>query len=117
MIKEKRRHPRYDIELKAELFTGKEILPVTTRNLSKGGVSLILKKPIEEGTTVGLSLFITEDGIEDPDQEPLNIKAKLVWCAPQNDGSFIAGARFVELNKRESDILDSFIEIISQKNK
>lgn len=113
-MKEKRQHPRYNVELRAEVFTGKEIIPVLTRNISKGGLSLVLNRPIEEGKTIAISLFVTEDGIEDPDREPLNLKAKLVWCAEQEDGSYVVGARFMELKPEEDRILDSLISILEK---
>ncbi len=94
MSKEFRRSARYDVEVSAEVYTTDAVFAASTRNLSDTGVRLNLPMELKEGITIGVSLFLTTDGIEDPDAEPLNIKAKVIWSSPRGDSGFSSGLRF-----------------------
>jgi hypothetical protein len=71
-----------------------------------------LSNGLPEGSTVGVSLFFTADGIEDPDAEPLNVKAKVVWCAQKDQDSYSAGANFEELTQENQALLKEFLNAL-----
>ncbi len=111
---EQRREARFDIEVAAEIYTAHAVLPANTRNLSKTGVCLDLTDGLEEGSVVGVSLFFTSDGIEDPDAEPLNIKASVIWCTERDDSGYSAGAHFQELTEENASQLDEFLTALGE---
>ncbi len=110
---EQRKAERFDVEVSAEVYTLNAVLPANTRNVSDSGACLDLTEALQEDSTVGVSLFLTSDGIEDPDVEPLNIKANIVWCTERDDTGFSAGIRFAELTEENTILLEQFLAALS----
>jgi hypothetical protein len=106
---EQRRAHRYDVAVSAEVYTARAVLPASTRNLSESGVCFDLDEALGEDAVVGVSLFLVSDGIEDPDAEPLNVKAKVVWCSEREDAGFSAGMRFEELPETGQTVIKGFL--------
>jgi hypothetical protein len=106
---EQRRATRYEVTVSAEVYTVEAVLPASTRNLSETGVCFDLEHELTEDSTVGVSLFLVADGIEDPDAEPLNIKASVIWCTERDDGGFSAGMRFDEPGSSGNETLNHFL--------
>ena len=75
-----RRHKRKASNFSAEVYTRDRVIPATTENLSGEGVCLTLESGVPEDELVGVSMFRVDDGIENPDAEPINVPAKVVWC-------------------------------------
>ena len=95
-----RQAERQDVELGAEVYTRSErIIAAGTENLCEDGVCLTLRREIPEGTLVGVSMFRVDDGIQDPDDEPVNKPAKVVWCDKKPGCKIVAGMRFVDPQK------------------
>ncbi|MCP4606775.1 MAG: PilZ domain-containing protein [Proteobacteria bacterium] len=113
-IIEQRRTARFDIEVAAEVYTPNEVLPANTRNLSNTGVCLDITKAIREGSVVGVSLFFTSDGIEDPDMEPLNLKANVIWCTERDDSGYSVGAHFDEMTSEHIAMLAEFLSALGE---
>lgn len=111
---EQRRDARFNVEVAAEVYTEKEVLTANTRNLSNTGVCLDINSGLPEGSTVGVSLFLTSDGIEDPDVEPLNFRANVIWCTERDDSGFSAGARFEGLTEADAVQLDHFLNALGE---
>jgi len=109
MTIEQRRATRYDVEVSAEVYTTEAVLPASTRNLSETGVCFDVDQELQEDGTVGVSLFLVSDGIEDPDAEPLNIRAKVIWCSEREDTGFSAGMRFEELDDKGASVIKDFL--------
>jgi c-di-GMP-binding flagellar brake protein YcgR len=106
---EQRLSARFNIEVAAEVYTKRDVIAAGTRNLSATGACLDLHSVLEEGSVVGISLFFTSDGIEDPDSEPLNLRAKVVWCAQKDSTSWSAGVRFEEMDENKQMQLTTFL--------
>jgi hypothetical protein len=87
------------VEIDAELYEGE------TRDLSSGGASLLLRAPLVDGMQFALTLFLTEDGIETPDEEPLTLQAHVVWLSPPRKGEVLAGVRFVQPSAEDTQRL------------
>lgn len=111
---EQRRAIRYTVAVSAEVYTAEAVLPASTRNLSESGVCFDLNQELIEDSTVGVSLFLVADGIEDPDAEPLNVKASVVWCTERDDGGFSAGMRFEGLTTEGTQTLNQFLSQLGE---
>ena len=46
---EPRAHPRYAVEIDAEVRSGAQVIPARTRNVSRGGLALLVHQPIAVG--------------------------------------------------------------------
>jgi c-di-GMP-binding flagellar brake protein YcgR len=115
MTAENRRHPRYSVEVGAEVTLGPQTLSAATQNVSEGGVGLVLDEAaLEEGARVRLTLFLTQDGIEDPDEEPFETPAVIAWTAPNDAGGQVAGARFGALEGGARAQLHRFLAALAE---
>lgn len=108
-----RRHRRHRVALVAEITLGFETLAAATQNVSEGGVALAVERPLEQGAAVDLTLFLTQDGIEDPDHEPFEAKAKVEWARPGARGTHLCGLSFGGLSDPQRAQLAGFLEAIS----
>jgi PilZ domain len=108
----KRQDARFEVEVAAEIYTQESVLAANTRNLSNTGVCVDIDQGLVEGSIVGISLFLTSDGIEDPDVEPLNLKADVIWCSEREDSGFSAGARFKDIEGENSSALVQFLSAL-----
>jgi len=105
---ETRRHPRYTVEIAAELTVGMETVAAATQNVSEGGAALELELTLQQGSAVGLALFLTQDGIEDPDREPFEAQVTVAWVRPHERG-FLAGVSFAEVTDAQRAQLRAFL--------
>jgi hypothetical protein len=106
---EKRRAPRYDVDVSAEVNLGRRVIPMRTKNLSETGVCLVGRTPLAEGGDISLSLFLVVDGIEDPDSPPLEVGANVIWASPGNDDDHLAGCHFSDLDGGKVELLQRFL--------
>ena len=110
MSTELRQHRRYDVSISAEIQLPEGVAAGTTQNLSEGGVGVQLsREALTEGSTIGVELLLVQDGIEDPDSEPLALRAEVAWAAPSDGGGQIAGLRFVALSSEQRARLATFL--------
>jgi len=107
-----RKHRRYPVEVAAEVELGGNVVIAATQNMSNGGVALVVDRAIDEGAQVAVTLFLTQDGIEDPDEEPFVSDATVVWTAEREKGSFVCGANFVKLSDAQAKQLSRFLEAL-----
>src|SRR4051812_42738730 len=91
------RAPRFEVHLGAELRVEGKILTATTRNLSEGGVCLQLDRPLKEATTLRVSLYLVEEGVETEGARPLELDATVEWVAEADSGN-TAGLKFPSLS-------------------
>jgi hypothetical protein len=109
---DKRQAARFNVEVAAEVYTPDAVMAASTRNLSNTGVCLDTDVPLAENAPIGVSLFFTADGIEDPDVEPLNVKAEVVWSTERDDGGHSSGAHFSDLTEASEKILEGFLSAL-----
>ena len=107
-----RRDQRSEVELAAEVDARGEPLLAATRNLSKGGVCLDVERALPEGATLGVSLFLTLEGIEQADHEALVLPAKVIWCTERDDGGFTAGMQFGTLSAAQASAVETFLRTL-----
>lgn len=109
MSTEQRRFERVPVELAGEMLVKGEHVHVATNNLSEGGVGLLLEHAVPDGTKIELTLFLTQDGIEDPDEEPFESAAVVRWTGERDDGMFLVGVQFEALDASRKAQLDRFL--------
>ena len=63
----------------------------------------------EEGSTLTLTLILTQDGIEDPHQPPFVGPASVMWSAPTDSGQVLLGLRFAKLSAEAQGRLREFL--------
>lgn len=114
MSVEHRIHPRYPVELAAEVDMRGELLMAATKNVSIGGVGLLSDQALPEGKTVSLTLFLTQDGIEDADEEPFEISAVIAWSTVQDAGQWLTGVRFGDLSPPQKSQLERFLSKLGE---
>lgn len=111
MSVEHRRHPRYTVEIVAEVTVGMETVAAATQNVSEGGAALTMDLPLDEESTFGLALLLTQDGIEDPDREPFECEATVAWVRPHGE-RYLAGIQFVNASAAQRARLREFLAAI-----
>lgn len=110
-MNESRAFPRYEIRISAELSpeTGSPLTCVT-RDLSLGGVGVDAERPLTEGESLGVELFVVVDDIEDETSLPLKIKGRVAWCRMKNPRVFLAGIQFLEVGPEERTYLQQLVQ-------
>ncbi len=111
-MEDKRAHRRYSVEVRGELEVEGNPLSAFTNDLSKGGCGLVVARGVPEGATLKLTLFLTQDGIEDPDEDPFETNAKVMWTAERDDGKVAAGVQFDDLDSAGEGQLAHFLSAI-----
>jgi hypothetical protein len=102
-------HPRYALEIDAELTTKSGVVTARTRNISIGGLCILLEPAPELDTPVSVKLALVF-----PDQElseAITLQGTIVWCTKLN-GRHQVGVKFVELNADTKHFLDLFIKYL-----
>jgi c-di-GMP-binding flagellar brake protein YcgR len=110
----RRRHTRFGLALAAEVEIDGHTLSGETRDLSEGGVSVILERTVPEQSEIALTLILTEDGIEDADEDPFTTRASVIWAAPTDDGQCMLGLRFAAVAQPELARLKRFLAALAQ---
>lgn len=114
----RRQHDRYQVAVAAELELSGELYEGETRDISAGGVALLLSDRVSEaraskGPAV-LTLILTQDGIEDPNEPPFSAKAEVMWCAEADDGGTMIGLRFGSFGASEQKQLARFLAALGE---
>lgn len=105
----RREHRRFETTLSVEIHDSEHPQLGVAMNLSTGGVGVSLDHPLEQGSTVNVSLFLVEEGIEDEKTQPLALKAKVVWCHPYEGEGHRAGLRLLGLTPPAQTRLKHFL--------
>lgn len=110
----RRAHKRYEAEVAAEIEIDGDVLVGETRDVSTGGAKVELRDALEEGSSVALTLILTEDGIEDPNEDPFEAEATVMWAAPTDAGGAMVGLRFGNMAGEQSARLTRFLDALSR---
>lgn len=114
-MKNRRAHVRYEASVAAEIELRGETLEGETRDISEGGASVVFAAAIPDGSKIALTLILTQDGIEDPDQEPFTGPASVMWSAPQDDGRTMMGVRFAAVSAEQKKQLQKFLAVLAKR--
>ena len=109
MTEEHRQHPRYAIELDAELYFEEKKLAGRTHDISKGGFCLHLAAPLPMNSVgqVKLALVFSENSFS----EQLTLPATIVWCTPV-PGAYQVGFKFGSVSPEMAGYLSLFIQFL-----
>ena len=108
-MNEQRQHPRYAIELDAEVTVGETTVAGRTHDISRGGFCMAATNalPSHSECTVKLALVFSETEFS----EHLQLPASTVWCTPLKNGYQI-GVKFDRLDATNRAYLDLFIKFL-----
>lgn len=106
----RRAHPRYATSLSVEVYTGSDLVLAVANNLSLGGLGIATQAPLSEKASVGLSMFLVEEGVEDEQTEPINLVGEVIWCAPADAGGYQAGIRFTKLDENHGQAIRHYLQ-------
>jgi hypothetical protein len=108
-MNDQRQHPRYAIELDAEVLVGGQSVAGRTADISKGGFCMLAKGSVPVGATgeVKLALVFSETEFS----EHLTLPAMTVWCTPMK-GVYQIGVKFTALDQQSRAYLDLFIKFL-----
>jgi hypothetical protein len=108
-MENRRKDQRFRAAVAAEIELDDELYEGVTRDLSQTGASVLMRAPLIDGASVQLTLFLTEDGIEAPDAEPLALEAEIMWVAPQPQKQVLAGLRFTPPSPQDAQRLSQLL--------
>jgi hypothetical protein len=110
MTEELRRHPRFNVDVQANVRTGDgRKLPARTRDLSRSGMCLITTNALAQRDELLIDLILLLGPTST--SEPLPLRARVVWCTPISQ-AFQVGAMFEKLSKTEQAFLDMFLRYL-----
>jgi c-di-GMP-binding flagellar brake protein YcgR len=110
----RRQHQRFRAAVAAEVEIDAELYEGETRDLSSGGAAVLLRAraPLTDGMQLSLTLLLTEDGIETPDEESLTLQAQVVWITPAKQGAMLAGLSFLSPTAEQKQRLESLLSAL-----
>jgi hypothetical protein len=109
-VKDTRAHPRYALEIDAEIRFGDESIPGRTRNVSNGGLCILTERPLPAGRDVTISIALVFDN--QAMSEPLPLRGRVVWCTAVADNKYQVGATFVSLTKEDRQYVNLFLRYL-----
>ena len=109
MTVEQRQHPRYAIELDAEITVAGTSVGGRTHDISRGGFSMLARQSVPVGANgeVKLALVFSETEFS----EHLVLPAMAVWCTPMK-GAYQIGVKFGTLDPQSRAYLDLFMKFL-----
>lgn len=110
----RRQHRRFEAAVAAEIELDGAMLEGETRDISVGGVSVLVDEPLDEGIDLSVTLILTEDGIQSADDAELTAAARVMWTAPTEAGTCLAGLRFITLGSAETGRLNRFLAALAE---
>lgn len=111
---ERRQHPRIPVSIAVVLYCGPEIFSARARDVSLGGMGLVLPRPLERGALVTVSFFLVRDqAVVEPSTERLSLAGEIVWAA-RSAGGFDTGIRFSSANEAMLGRLSLFLEMLDR---
>jgi c-di-GMP-binding flagellar brake protein YcgR len=113
-MENRRQHKRFDAAVAAEVEVDGQVYEAETRDVSIGGVSVLLDEPLDEGATLAVTLILTEDGIESANEESVTAQAQVMWAAPTDDGACMLGLRFSPLPGAQAQRLQRFLAALAE---
>jgi hypothetical protein len=110
---ENRSSPRIHVRLSAEVRSAGRAFTATTRDLSVGGVCLEADRTLGEGDAVQITLFLVVDDVEDASQPPIELRGRVAWSAPGEEGRLSTmGVRFEGLSSTQMSGLTRYLKMI-----
>ncbi len=107
---ERRKFKRF----KANIIVLSKFIPgfrTVTRDISLGGMRIVLPAPLPQGSELELELDLDSKF----GRKTMKVKAKVVWVRQVAPRRYEAGLKFLNLSERKKDIMISFLKEISMR--
>lgn len=111
MSSDLRAHPRYALEVDAEVSLHDRKIPARTSDVSRGGLAFTADASVPFGTEVHISMALVFD--EETFSEPLDVRARVVWCTPLGP-RFQIGTTFLGLTNENRTYLEMFLRYLKE---
>jgi Tfp pilus assembly protein PilZ len=107
-----RKHPRFSVQIEAKVALGDKTHSATTKDMSHGGICLLLQQNIASGTKIQLSLSLVLG--TNAFSESLELPGRVIWCTPMGS-TYQLGVVFIEMTPEKSGYLDMFLRFLQQE--
>jgi len=107
-----REHPRYAVEVDAQVRLDEKSVGVRTKNVSRGGMCFESAHALPLDRVVALRLALVFD--ERTLSEPIELSARVVWCTALGKGLYQVGASFVDMTNESRTYLDMFLRYLKE---
>ncbi|MFH0900342.1 MAG: PilZ domain-containing protein [Pseudomonadota bacterium] len=107
-----RAHPRYAVEVDAEVRFDNRVLPVRTHNVSRGGLCFLASEEIPLGQVVDITMSLVFD--EQTFSEPLQVRARVVWCTCLMESLYQVGTMFFVVTNENRAYLEMFLRYLRE---
>lgn len=107
---QRRKHPRFAVDMEAKVLTALGTHKARTRDLSRGGLCFVLPMPLKVGMdfSIEMSLIFGENTFS----EPLTVPGKIIWCTPV-EGGYQMGASFLSTDGQTKQYLEMFLNFLA----
>lgn len=112
-MNESRAHPRYALEIDAEIRCEGETIPARTRNISRDGLSIVTERAVPVGPEVTIAIALVFAG--EAMSESLPLRGRAVWCTSLGAGAYQIGVSFVGLTSDERSYVDLFLRYLEDQ--
>jgi hypothetical protein len=109
-----RLHPRFAIELDAQVIVGDLCVAGRTRDISRGGFCMLAQGQVPTHTRceIRLSLVFSHNEFS----EQLSLPATVVWCTPlKQEQAYQVGIKFGELDAQTLGYLNLFVNFLDSE--
>jgi c-di-GMP-binding flagellar brake protein YcgR len=110
---ERREHPRIPVSISVVIYHEQEPIVARSKNLSLGGMAIVLDRRIEEGARVEVSFHLVLDGKVDLTTPRIRLEGTIIWAIPTAEGACDHGIRFSKLRAEDLTTLQTFIGRLS----
>lgn len=112
---ERRRHPRFNIDLPIEYFLINSSIshPGRALNISESGLLVYLPEKVKVGQYLKMKLFFPSGS----DLNTIEIVAQLVWMdiyLEKEWGDYRCGVRFIDISSEDLNKLQKFLKTLSE---
>ena len=113
---ERRRHPRFALDLPIEYWKirNSKSCPSRCTNVGEGGLLVLLSEQLEIGQNLRLNLFVDAG----PDLNAIEAVVEVVWkdIHVGKDGEYRTGVKFLDISAEDMDKLKSFLDSLANLN-
>ena len=103
---ERRKFVRIDCPCRVIFHNPERVVDTRVRNISAGGVRVVLGEEVKEHDAVGLEVYLTPEGVK--------CEGRVVWVIAQK-GEFDCGIEFYEIADKDRLFIDEFVKRLVTK--
>ena len=114
MFDERRKHERINIDIDIDLIanlrrdTGSELYQSSVKNISEGGVCILLDKELKPETNVHINFYIPEIT-----SKPIEVSGKTIWGKPAEKGKgYLHGIMFTDVPEKDKALIETLRSLI-----